>query len=290
VFRESAFGMQQALKQLHITSTVTEAPDDMNSEPSWVHAFARLDVLFIVYGAHLFEQLPKRYILMQMEQLSSPYITDTYLHSMTEALHVWDFSHHNAHVLKRRANLQQSISVIPVHIVDNSAAMPRMMQKGVSTTRQLQPIDVLFYGHLNEHRASILDDLRSENLTVRYEHNVLSAERDALVSRSKIVLNLHYLPDAALEVHRINPVLMLGKCIISEPSVDALLDAKYSSGIVFAHTPDIVHTVQRLINDHLQLAWWESNSLLLSRQLQSESVVSIREGLLQAVDASKQHQ
>eukprot|EP00953_Heterococcus_sp_UTEX-ZZ885_P005199 3277-Heterococcus_DN1.PRE.7 len=229
---ESANGLQHALAQLHITSTVTEAPDDMTAEPSWVYAFARQDVLFIVFGAHLFKQLPQRYILMQMEQLSSPYITDNYIDSMVRALYVWDFSYYNAHVLKRRAQLDQAISVIPVHFVNTAAAVATQGHTADEhSNAPLQSIDVLFYGHLNERRNEILQLLRAANLTVRYEHNVLGAERDELIRQSKVVLNLHYLPDAALEVHRINPLLMLGKCIVSEPSIDAQLDAQYSSGI-----------------------------------------------------------
>ncbi|CAM9745415.1 unnamed protein product, partial [Choristocarpus tenellus] len=36
----------------------------------------------------------------------------------------------------------------------------------------------------------------------------------------KVVLNLHFYPDAALEVHRISYLLALGKCVLSEPSSD----------------------------------------------------------------------
>jgi hypothetical protein len=273
VFKESAYGLQHALTQLYVTSTVTEAPDDLESEPGWVHAFARLDVLFIVYGGHLFEQLPRRYILMQMEQLSSPYVTDKYLHSMTEALQVWDFSFYNAAVLRRRTNLGNAISVIPAFV--------RGMQTTDPGTCVAQSIDVLFYGHLNERREGILQRLQAANLTVRYEHNVLGAQRDELIRQSKVVLNLHYLPDAALEVHRINPLLVLGKCIVSEPSIDAQLDAHYSSGIVFAYSVDIAHAVQALVADDSQRKWWEGNALALHRKMRCD-LVTLRGGFERA--------
>jgi hypothetical protein len=280
VFKESAYGLQQALAQLHIKSTVTEAPDDLDTEPSWVHAFARFDVLFIVFGAHLFEKLPRRYILMQMEQLCSPYITDKYLHSMTEALHVWDFSYYNAAALRRQANLGNAISVIPAFVTASRNTDP--------DSCQVQSIDVLFYGHLNERRDDMLQRLRAANLTVRYEHNVLGEERDALIRQSKVVLNLHYLAEAALEVHRINPLLVLGKCIVSEPSIDAQLDTQYSSGIVFAYSTNIVHTVQTLVDDSLQRQWWESNALALSNAMQSD-VLAITGGLMRAIQVEPDH-
>jgi hypothetical protein len=171
--------------------------------------------------------------------------------------------------------------VIPVHVMHITTA-------AAAASLQLQPIDVSFYGHLNEHRANILHDLRSANLTVRYEHDVLGVERDDRIRQSKVVLNLHYLPDAALEVHRINPLLMLGKCVVSEPSIDAQLDAQYYRAIVFAYSSDIVHTARKLVNDKLQRQWWESNALTLSNALQS-NVAVISEGFMHAIEAQSRH-
>eukprot|EP01046_Picozoa_sp_COSAG06_P044452 COSAG06_NODE_5993_length_3163_cov_11.142298_3_plen_213_part_00 len=48
-------------------------------------------------------------------------------------------------------------------------------------------------------------------------------------ARTQIVANIHYHDDAALEVHRINPLLAAGKCVLSEHSSDPELDALYSS-------------------------------------------------------------
>lgn len=44
---------------------------------------------------------------------------------------------------------------------------------------------------------------------------------------AQIVANVHYHDDAALEVHRIDPLLAAGKCVLSEYSSDAELDALY---------------------------------------------------------------
>ena len=46
---------------------------------------------------------------------------------------------------------------------------------------------------------------------------------------TQIVANIHYHDDAALEVHRINPLLAAGKCVLSEHSSDPELDELYSS-------------------------------------------------------------
>jgi hypothetical protein len=48
-------------------------------------------------------------------------------------------------------------------------------------------------------------------------------------ARTQIVANIHYHDDAALEVHRINPLLAAGKCVLSEHSSDPELDELYSS-------------------------------------------------------------
>lgn len=51
-----------------------------------------------------------------------------------------------------------------------------------------------------------------------------------------MVLNIHQDDKSALESHRINNMLALGKCIISERSVDPALDAEYErdNALIFA--------------------------------------------------------
>ncbi len=61
--------------------------------------------------------------------------------------------------------------------------------------------------------------------------------------------NIHYHEDAALEVHRIDPLLAAGKCVLSEYSSDAELDALYMDAgeVMFASYDDFVPEAVRLL-------------------------------------------
>ena len=70
---------------------------------------------------------------------------------------------------------------------------------------------------------------------------------------SKIVVNIHQYEDSALESHRINNMMSLGKCVISERSrSDPLLDSEYEQmgAILFVdRLEDIYEVVKRLLAD-----------------------------------------
>eukprot|EP01043_Picozoa_sp_COSAG02_P014041 COSAG02_NODE_572_length_20163_cov_9.875461_10_plen_319_part_00 len=63
----------------------------------------------------------------------------------------------------------------------------------------------------------------------------------------QIVANVHFHEDAALEVHRIDPLLAAGKCVLSEYSSDAELDALYKHEVVFASYDEFVPEAVRLL-------------------------------------------
>jgi hypothetical protein len=52
--------------------------------------------------------------------------------------------------------------------------------------------DLLFYGSINERRKKILDKIIASGLRVKISFGVYGEERDALISESRAVLNLHY--------------------------------------------------------------------------------------------------
>ena len=65
---------------------------------------------------------------------------------------------------------------------------------------------------------------------LRYTH------RDLAVLRTKVVVNTHTEDGSSLEVHRINYLLSMGACIVSERSLtDPELDAYYDDALVFVN-------------------------------------------------------
>jgi hypothetical protein len=54
---------------------------------------------------------------------------------------------------------------------------------------------------------------------------------------------------ARRQVHRLNALLLAGACIVSELSVDPVLDAAYSSGVVFAELSELEGVLVELLAD-----------------------------------------
>ena len=118
-----------------------------------------------------------------------------------------------------------------------------------------QDIDVLFYGAESPRRRNMevqLNKIPNCRVVFRY-YNLFRSEREELIRRSKIVLNLHYWPESSLEVHRIEYACSRSKCIISEPSSDTILDYKYQNCVKFAKYNDIPSTVKTLLGDKCEL-------------------------------------
>jgi hypothetical protein len=110
-------------------------------------------------------------------------------------------------------------------------------------------IDVLFYGSLNDRRREVLQGIEraglaagKRNLRVVHAYGAYGASRDALVSRAKIVLNLHFYEAKVFEVVRVSQLLANGRFVISEGGTKAPGDTEHDDGGIF-----------RGLSDHLEL-------------------------------------
>lgn len=75
--------------------------------------------------------------------------------------------------------------------------------------------DVFFYGLENKRRKDILNKL-SEIFNIKIGFRIYGKARDDIIIKSKIIINLHYYDDCALESCRLNEILQYNKIIISE--------------------------------------------------------------------------
>jgi hypothetical protein len=78
-------------------------------------------------------------------------------------------------------------------------------------------IDVLFYGSLNPRRKVILDRIVAQ-CKLRHLFGVYGEQRDALIARSKIVLNLHCTPAQIFEQTRVSYLLNNAQFVLCETS------------------------------------------------------------------------
>jgi hypothetical protein len=186
----------------------------------------------IVFMAHAMgpedaTQLPANAIIYNFEQVGGTInlLTPAFLTAIARH-RVWDYSRRN---MERLAPLtgHRRRQVVPVGYVPALSRIPRA---------PVQDIDVLFYGAVNPRRRDILLGLQQAGLLVHAPFGVYGAERDALIARAKLVLNVHAQPAAkVLEMVRISYLLANRKAVVTE--IDAQTEAADDIGEAVAGVP-----------------------------------------------------
>ena len=123
---------------------------------------------------------------------------------------VWDYDEENLKVLRL---IRPDVKL---HVLKPYKIWPNEAKKD---------IDILFYGSMNEHRRKILGALCKHNKVKILENCWDSNELDQWILRSKVLLNLHFYYETALQ-EQARMIRWIGSpCrIISEPSVHNYLN------------------------------------------------------------------
>jgi hypothetical protein len=166
----------------------------------------------IVLGYHLLgtPDIPGlfRYIPYQLEQLSaSENLFSDKIRSLLEgAAEIWDYSQENIEFL---ANQGISARHLPVGYHPSL----EMISKGV-----LKDIDILFFGSMADRRKNVLDTLSESGANVKTLFGVYGKDRDALIARARIVINIHYYSSKIFEAIRTSYLFNNACCVVSESS------------------------------------------------------------------------
>ena len=202
-----------------------------------------LEDLWFVFGAQALKHLPPagRRVIVQLEQTSSDrWFTKRYMRVLKQSVAVCDFSQKNL------AGLRQFGIIFP-HVFLTRLA-------GFTPPIADQPpkdIDVLFYGDpFCDRRQHILARLQSE-FHVEIVTNTFGEAMHAFIQRAKVVVNIHYYPDANLETTRLYECLSLGAQVVSETSPDYEDYPELHKCVVFVPSGDTDALVQA-VRDSLQ--------------------------------------
>ena len=177
------------------------------------------------------QQLPPNSILYNLEQIfpGSPWLQPILLDHFLQ-YPMWDYSKSNIAELHQMGitNVQH----LPVGYV------PQLTRTAVL---QNEDIDVLFYGTINDRRRQVLSELEAKGAKVYSTSQTYGKQRDELIARSKIVLNLHFYVAKVFEVVRVSYLLANQKFVIAERSHTSE-EAEFSGGLVFAEYENLVET------------------------------------------------
>ncbi len=187
----------------------------------------------IVVGPHLLPAdatLPAGSILVNFEQVSTEqgWMSDDYL-ALLRRFPVLDYSHRNREALVERGI--SHVKLLGIGFTDGLMRVP---------PQTVQDIDVLFYGSMNPRRARIIGDLKARGLNVVSVFGAYGAERDALIARAKVVLNLHFYDSTIFEVVRVSYLLANGVCVLSEGEESDPDVLPFKDGLVLCRYEDLV--------------------------------------------------
>ncbi|HVR62723.1 MAG TPA: hypothetical protein VMU50_12540 [Polyangia bacterium] len=230
-FRESAETVHHALRALGHDSILTDRTDHPDRRP-------------IIFGANLISQfnlphrLPPRSILYNLEQIydDSPWLTAELLALYRQHV-VWDYSAANVAALLRHG---VSAHHVPIGYV------PELTRIAPAASPD---IDVLFVGSLVERRVAVLQALHDAGANVIPVFGLYGPARDALIARSKIVLNMHLYDAKVFEIVRVS-YLLANRCfVVSERGSDPGGEAPFADGVAFADYPALAEICLRFLGD-----------------------------------------
>ena len=229
VFAEVAETLQFALRALGYAAT-------------WRRNAVRVGVPTIVLGAHLLQPdnahlLPSGLIIYNLEQIRpGAWATNaTYLDRLRRHT-VWDFNAGNVAAIRQMTG-HRDVHHVPIGYVPE-------MSRIVSATSQ--DIDVLFYGSVTPRRERILQALAAAGLKVVARFGVYGAERDALIARAKLIVNLHAHDGWGFESVRVSYLLANRKAVVCETGE---IEADLGNGVVALPYDRLVDACYALVHD-----------------------------------------
>ncbi|GEM_PF-556828 len=206
------------------------------------------DGINIILGAHLLQEndmtlIPSSSILYNFEQITetSDWMTPA-LFNLFNAFTVWDYSQKNLKALKEKG-IKSQLQHVPVGYCPALTRIPKP---------EIQDIDVLFYGSLNERRKKILDALKEAGLNVETLFGVYGRARDEYIARSKVIINIHYYDSNIFEQVRIAYLLANKKAVVCENSEESDLDDSLKEAVAMVPYDQLVTKCCELVRSDEQ--------------------------------------
>jgi hypothetical protein len=228
-FEETAQSLQAAFAALGFDAPLLTDPENIRD-------------IGIALGANLLPFLPSlppvRLILYNLEQIQpgSPWLQPAYI-DLLRTYPVWDYSANN---IKQLA--AYGISGVTLCGIGYMPVLSRIQPAQ-------EDIDVLFIGSRNERRMAVLQEIAKHGKNVSAAFNSYGTERDKLIARAKLILNLHYFEAKVFEIVRVSYLLANRKCVVSESGADDELEVPLREGIAFVPYAKLVETCLHLLEN-----------------------------------------
>jgi len=203
------------------------------------------DAVNVVLGMHMLPapvvaQLPPETVMYNLEQVEdSMFQWAPQLREAFSRFEVWDYSQQNL-VRLRAMNLAGRSHLLPIGMVPELCRIK---------SAPVQDIDVLFYGVVNERRRVALKSIQDRGHKVAAVFGAYGRERDGLIARAKLVLNLHKHEAQVFEVVRVSYLLANAKAVVAEVSAVTAIDDDLRGAVAATPYDGLAETCSRLLAD-----------------------------------------
>lgn len=220
-FEEVALGLKEAFAALGFEAPVVTDPAHINGRA-------------VVLGANLLPRitspLPPGLILYNLEQVdeNSPWLKSGYA-DFLKRYPVWDYSARN---IERLKSCGIDAALCGIGYMPGLTRIPPAQED----------IDVLFIGSMNPRRMQLLEQIARRGMLVKGLSGLYGEERDALVARAKIILNIHHYDAQLFEIVRVSYLLANRKCVVSETGRDVELETPLAEGVAFTDAAGLADT------------------------------------------------
>jgi len=253
-FDEIALSLNQGLKNLGKTSFITRRPEERKGRT-------------IILGPHLLQAIPDTFILTNsilynLEQIyDGNYMFTHDYFDLLRRFEVWDYSDRNIEALAK----------LGVHVGKKCAiGYVEALTKLPSVE---EDIDVLIYGSMSERRTSIIKKLNEMGHNCRALFNVYGSERDAMIARAKIVLNVHHYPTKIFEMVRVSYLLANKKFVLSETSQEDEALTAIKDGIAQCNYEDLTSQCVSFLKAPDERKRIAERGFSIFRQLRQEEIL-----------------
>ena len=224
----------------------------------------------IIIGWHLLNenqlpQLPSGSIIYNLEQLDikNKHLFERIL-KFPKHLILWDYSRKNINAL-RSFGFENKI-----HLVQ-AAYRPELNR---IFKNAVQDIDVLFYGSINERRQRVISQLKKLGLIVEVVTGLYGKERDSLIARSKVILNMHYYESNIFESVRVSYLLANSKAVVAEIGSDTEIDDVYKECIYGVDYNKLAQACFKLVKDNELRSKIETQALANFTRFKQEYIIN----------------
>jgi len=215
----------------------------------------------IVMGAQMLaveqlDALPPGTVIYNLEQMARQKIEELkpIVRELGRRFPIWEFSDANLPVWQALG--ARDVQYVKIGWAPVLERVPRAA---------VQDIEVLIYGNPSGERLKLFEALCWGGLHSIFACGFYEEERDALVARSKVIVNASLYVSRIFEISRVSYLLANGKAVVSQIHPDTFVEPDMREAVLFAPSETIVEQCRALVEDDAKRAELEEKGRRVMR-------------------------